>query len=42
MTKWWNPREAEEWLATLEEVPLESLLARAEAATVAGHGTMVT
>ena len=41
-TEWWNPCEAEEWLATLAEVPLVSLIARAEAATVAGHGTVVT
>ena len=42
MTIWWNPREAEEWSATLEEVPLATLMARAKAATLAGHGTVVT
>lgn len=42
MSVWWSPREADDWLATLEETPLAKLMARAEAATIAGHGTVVT
>ena len=42
MIQWWNSQEAEEWSATLADVPLASLMARAEAATVAGHGTVIT
>jgi FO synthase len=42
MSRWWSPQDAEDWLAMLDEVPLGKLMARAEAATIAGHGTVVT
>jgi FO synthase len=42
MTMAWNPDEAREWLVQLEASPLPQLLARAEALTLAGHGTVVT
>jgi FO synthase len=42
MKAWWNPIEAQDWLATLTETPLATLLSQAEMATVAGHGTVVT
>jgi FO synthase len=42
MSHWWNASEAEDWLATLEDVPLAGVQARAEAATISGHGTIVT
>ncbi|MEY4269502.1 MAG: 7,8-didemethyl-8-hydroxy-5-deazariboflavin synthase, CofG subunit, partial [Pseudomonadota bacterium] len=42
MTAWWNPIEAQDWLATLTETPLADLMSRAEIATISGHGTVVT
>jgi FO synthase len=42
MTQWWNPAEAQDWLASLNETPLAKIMSRAESATVAGHGTVVT
>ncbi|NBU84248.1 MAG: 7,8-didemethyl-8-hydroxy-5-deazariboflavin synthase subunit CofH [Sphingomonadaceae bacterium] len=42
MTPAWNPDEAREWLAQLETRSLPDLLIRAEAMTLAGHGTVVT
>jgi FO synthase len=42
MTMAWNPDEAREWLAQLEASSLPQLLARSEAMTLAGHGTVVT
>ena len=42
MSRWWDPDEAREWLAMLDDLPLPRLLARAEAETLAGHGTVVT
>jgi len=38
----WNPDEARDWLGQLDALPLPHLLARAEALTLAGHGTVVT
>jgi FO synthase len=38
----WNPDEARDWLAQLETTALPDLLARAEAMTLAGHGTVVS
>jgi FO synthase len=42
MKAWWNPVEAKDWLATLTETPLATLMSQAETATVSGHGTVVT
>jgi FO synthase len=42
MTIGWNQEEARKWLLELESTPLEQLLARAEALTLSGHGTVVT
>lgn len=42
MTTAWDPEEALDWLARLDAVPLPHLLARAEAMTLSGHGTVVT
>lgn len=42
MTGWWNRQEAADWLASLEETPLARLMERAEAMTLAGHGTVMT
>ncbi len=41
MIEWWDPAEARDWLATLENTPLLRLIARAETETLAGHGTVV-
>ena len=38
----WNPDEARDWLAQLETTALPDMLARAEAMTLAGHGTVVS
>jgi len=38
----WNPDEARDWLAQLEAIALPDMLARAEAMTLAGHGTVVS
>ena len=42
MKSWWNPVEAQDWLATLSETPLDKLMSQAEIATISGHGTVVT
>ena len=42
MSRWWDPDEAREWFHMLDELALPRLLARAEAETLAGHGTVVT
>lgn len=42
MTKAWAHDEALDWMMKLNALPLPQLLARAEAMTVAGHGTVVT
>jgi FO synthase len=42
MKSWWNPIEAQDWVATLSETPLATLMSQAELATVSGHGTVVT
>ena len=42
MSRWWDSAEALEWFDMLDELPLPRLLARAEAETLAGHGTVVT
>jgi FO synthase len=42
MMKAWNSDEAHDWLAHLEAVSLHGLLTRAEAMTLAGHGSVVT
>ena len=38
MKMWWNPVEAQDWLATLSETPLDKLMSQAEIAME----TMVT
>jgi FO synthase len=42
MKMWWNPVEAQDWLATLADTPLTKLMSQAEIATISGHGTVVT
>ena len=42
MKTWWNPVEAQDWLATLADTPLTKLMSQAEIATISGHGTVVT
>jgi FO synthase len=42
MTKAWTPDEARDWMMKLKTLRLPQLLARSEAMTVAGHGTVVT
>ena len=42
MNGWWDPEDARDWLEQLEARPLASLMAEAEALTLAGHGTVVT
>jgi FO synthase len=42
MKSWWNPIEAQDWLATLADTPLAKLMSQAEIATISGHGTVVT
>lgn len=42
MTSAWNPDEAREWMAWLQAMPPGELFNRAEAMTLAGHGTVCT
>jgi len=42
MKTWWNPVEAQDWLATLADTPLTKLMSQAEISTISGHGTVVT
>lgn len=42
MTSPWNPDEAREWMAWLQAMPPGELFNRAEAMTLAGHGTVCT
>jgi FO synthase len=42
MTNVSNPNETSDWMARLDAMPLSQLQSRAEAMTLAGHGTVVT
>jgi FO synthase len=42
MTKSWRPDESLDWMMRLSALSLPHLLARSEAMTVAGHGTVIT